>query len=126
MASLQDEFSTSVLLITHDLGVIAEAADEVVVMYLGKVVERAPVAALFADPRHPYTVGLLRSTPRLDGPNERLNEIRGSVPGPFAAPTGCSFHPRCDRSTEICLREEPAYRRIAAGHWARCWHAEAT
>jgi oligopeptide/dipeptide ABC transporter ATP-binding protein len=125
MKSLQREFLTSILLITHDLGVIAETADEVVVMYLGKVVERAPVAALFAAPRHPYTAGLMRSTPRLDGPDERLREIRGTVPHPMSTPGGCSFHPRCDRATDVCRREEPAYRQLGRAHWARCWHAEA-
>ncbi len=124
MKSLQREFSTAILLITHDLGVIAEAADEVVVMYLGKVVERAPVAALFAHPRHPYTIGLLRSMPRLDEPDGRLQEIKGSVPSPFDAPRGCSFHPRCDRATDLCRSKEPVYREISDDHRVRCWHAE--
>ena len=126
MKSLQERFSTAILLITHDLGVIAEAADEVVVMYLGRIVERAPVAELFARPRHPYTVGLLRSTPRLDLGDERLREIAGSVPSPIDTPVGCRFHPRCDRATELCRTREPEYRALAENpaHWVLCWHAE--
>ena len=126
LKSLQQRFSTAILLITHDLGVIAEAADEVAVMYLGRIVERAPVKSLFASPRHPYTLGLMRSTPRLDRADERLQEIRGTVPNPLAGLRGCRFHSRCDRATEICRTDEPDYAPIAAGaqHWVRCWHAE--
>jgi oligopeptide/dipeptide ABC transporter ATP-binding protein len=126
MKSLQRELGTSILLITHDLGVIAEATDEVVVMYLGKVVERAPVKALFSDPRHPYTIGLLRSTPRLGASDQRLMEIRGTVPSPASMPQGCPFHPRCDRATAVCSMEEPGYRSLAGdpSHLVRCWHAE--
>jgi oligopeptide/dipeptide ABC transporter ATP-binding protein len=126
MKSLQHDLATAILLITHDLGVIAETADEVVVMYLGQVVERAPVRGLFADPRHPYTVGLLRSTPGLDAGEERLKEIRGTVPNPVNMPKGCRFHPRCDRATAVCRIEEPAYLPLAGdpGHLVRCWHAE--
>ncbi|MBM3526248.1 MAG: ABC transporter ATP-binding protein [Alphaproteobacteria bacterium] len=128
LKSLQRRFATAILLITHDLGVIAEAADEVAVMYLGRIVERAPVKSLFFSPRHPYTLGLLRSTPRLDRSDERLQEIRGTVPNPLAGLTGCRFHTRCERASEVCRAEEPAYRPIAPGsdHWVRCWHAEGT
>ena len=95
---LQAEYNMSVMFITHDLGVVAEIADEAVVMYLGKVVERGPVDAIFHDPRHPYLVSLLKSIPKLSaGTMERLDSIRGMVPHPFNRPSGCPFHPRCDR-----------------------------
>ncbi|MCR8724666.1 ABC transporter ATP-binding protein [Frigidibacter sp. ROC022] len=126
--SLQARLSTSVLLITHDLGVVAELADHVVVMYLGQVVERAPVTALFDLPLHPYTIGLMRSTLRLDREDDdaRLDEIAGSVPNPLHTPTGCRFHPRCERATDICRREEPVEREFGPDHFARCWHVEST
>ncbi len=128
LKSLQRRFATAILLITHDLGVIAESADDVAVMYLGRVVERAPVGALFASPRHPYTRGLLRATPRLDRADTRLPEIRGAVPNPLVELRGCRFHTRCDQATDLCRAEEPAYRPVAPGapHLVRCWHAEGT
>ncbi|MDR0451401.1 MAG: ABC transporter ATP-binding protein [Treponema sp.] len=96
---LQKEYNMSVMFITHDLGVVAEIADDAVVMYLGKVVERGPVDAIFHDPKHPYLVSLLRSIPKLSaGSVERLDSIRGMVPHPFNRPSGCPFHPRCDRA----------------------------
>jgi peptide/nickel transport system ATP-binding protein len=96
---LQKEYNMSVMFITHDLGVVAEVADDAVVMYLGKVVERGPVDAIFHDPKHPYLVSLLRSIPKLSaGAAERLDSIRGMVPHPFNRPAGCPFHPRCDRA----------------------------
>ncbi len=96
---LQQEYNMSVMFITHDLGVVAEIADEAVVMYLGKVVERGPVNAIFHDPKHPYLVSLLKSIPKLTaGTAERLDSIRGMVPHPFNRPQGCPFHPRCDRA----------------------------
>jgi len=96
---LQSDYNMSVMFITHDLGVVAEIADEAVVMYLGKVVERGPVDAIFHDPKHPYLVSLLRSIPKLSaGTMERLDSIRGMVPHPFNRPSGCPFHPRCDQA----------------------------
>jgi peptide/nickel transport system ATP-binding protein len=96
---LQREYNMSVMFITHDLGVVAEIADDAVVMYLGKVVERGPVDAIFHDPKHPYLVSLLRSIPKLSaGLSEHLDSIRGMVPHPFDRPTGCPFHPRCDQA----------------------------
>jgi peptide/nickel transport system ATP-binding protein len=123
MATLQAESGTAIVLITHDLGVVAEVADEVVVMYAGRVVERAPVAALFAEPQHPYTVGLLGSVPRLDAEQQRLPAIQGQVPGPFARPPGCRFTDRCPFADARCRAEAPPWREIAAGHHAACWHA---
>jgi peptide/nickel transport system ATP-binding protein len=96
---LQKEYNMSVMFITHDLGVVAEIADDAVVMYLGKVVERGPVDAIFHDPKHPYLISLLRSIPKLTaGSAERLDSIRGMVPHPFNRPRGCPFHPRCDKA----------------------------
>jgi peptide/nickel transport system ATP-binding protein len=123
MATLQAESGTAIVLITHDLGVVAEVADEVVVMYAGRVVERAPVARLFAEPQHPYTVGLLGSVPRLDAEQARLPAIQGQVPGPFARPPGCRFTDRCPFADARCRAEAPPWREIAAGHHAACWHA---
>ncbi|MEQ9815497.1 MAG: ABC transporter ATP-binding protein [Azospirillaceae bacterium] len=125
LKSLQRELSTAVMLITHDLGVIAEVADEVAVMYCGRVVEHAPVELLFERPVHPYTRGLLRSTPRLDlEEDERLREIKGSVPSPYAAMAGCAFAPRCERATQRCHNEMPDYRELEPKHWVRCWYGE--
>lgn len=98
MKSLQDQFGMAVMMITHDLGVVAEACDEVVVMYLGEVVEQADVDSLFYDPKHPYTQALIRSIPRLGaGRTQKLDPIEGSVPDPFNRPSGCPFHSRCDQ-----------------------------
>ena len=109
----------AIILITHDLGIVAEMADEVAVMYAGRVVERAPGAAIFDDPQHPYTLGLLGSIPRIEETRDRLLAIEGAVPPPFALPPGCRFHPRCafadaavPRRTRRCatLRERPSGR----------------
>jgi peptide/nickel transport system ATP-binding protein len=123
MRALREETGTAIILITHDLGVIAEVADDVVVMYAGRVVERAPVAALFAEPQHPYTIGLLGSIPRLDGAPSRLAAIEGQVPGPDGEIPGCRFHPRCPFALERCAREHPPPVGIAARHTAACWRA---
>ena len=103
----------AILIITHDLGVIAEVADEVIVMYAGKIVESAPVAALFADPQHPYTIGLLGSIPRLDVDRERLSTIEGTVPSPNNQPKGCRFSPRCPFADRQCREEPPPLRDIS-------------
>jgi oligopeptide/dipeptide ABC transporter ATP-binding protein len=123
MGDLQRRLGTAIVLITHDLGVIAETAHEVVVMYAGQVVERADVRTLFADAQHPYTLGLLASIPRLDESRDRLQTIEGAVPPPNAMPKGCRFSPRCPLADSRCLREEPPLREIGPGHHARCWYA---
>ncbi len=123
MRSLQQESGTAVMLITHDLGVVAEVADEVVVMYAGRVVEQAPVAALFSEPQHPYTVGLLGSMPRLDGEQRRLAAIDGQVPTLRDRPQGCSFVSRCPFADARCTAEKPPLREVAARHLSACWHA---
>jgi peptide/nickel transport system ATP-binding protein len=105
--NLADEFDTAVQLITHDLGVVAELCDRVMVMYAGKPVEKAPVEELYYDPKHPYTVGLMSSIPRVGDDRERLQTIPGTMPDLVELPTGCSFHPRCPYAEEACTRTEP-------------------
>ena len=123
LRDLQARTGTSVLIITHDLGVIAEIADRVVVMYAGRIVESAPVGMLFDDPQHPYTIGLLGSIPRLGEERLRLSTIEGAVPSPQAMPAGCRFHPRCPFADAQCRAVPPPLVEIAPGHSAACWHA---
>ena len=123
MHTLQQESGTAILLITHDLGVVAEVADAVAVMYCGRIVEQAPVAALFALPQHPYTVGLLGSIPRLHGEQERLAAIAGQVPPPLPRPTGCSFAERCPFAQARCRSEAPPLFDLGHGHHSACWLA---
>ncbi len=106
---LAAEFETAVMLITHDLGVIAEVCDRVMVMYAGKPVETAPVEQLFYDPKHPYTVGLMSSVPRIGDTRDRLESIPGTMPDLIDVPSGCSFHPRCPFAESVCTRIEPAF-----------------
>jgi peptide/nickel transport system ATP-binding protein/oligopeptide transport system ATP-binding protein len=98
-------------------------ADEVAVMYAGRIVERASASRLFEDPQHPYTIGLLGSVPRLDEERETLLAIEGSVPPPFALPAGCRFHPRCPFAEDACTKEVPALKSIQPGHAVACLHA---
>ena len=128
---LQKEFGAAVILITHDLGVVAETARRVIVMYAGRKVEEAEVGELFARPLHPYTVGLMASIPRLDlmrgeekRPEDRLAEIPGIVPPLFALPKGCAFAPRCPKADDLCRRERPIYDQKRPAHWAACWHSD--
>jgi peptide/nickel transport system ATP-binding protein len=123
MRTLREETGTAIILITHDLGVVAELADDVVVMYAGRIVERATVTALFAEPQHPYTVGLLGSIPRLDIEQDRLAAIEGQVPNPLAPVTGCRFHPRCPFVIERCRHEDPPLFDLGNGHESACWRA---
>jgi oligopeptide/dipeptide ABC transporter ATP-binding protein len=112
---------TSVILITHDLGVVAGMTDRVLVMYGGRIVEEGRTDALFASPLHPYTAGLLASVPRLDDDRTDLVPIPGLPPHPSNLPPGCPFHPRCARVMERCRREYPAVVTIEPGRWAACW-----
>ncbi len=124
MTHLKEEFNASIMLITHDLGIVAETAARVVVMYAGKVVEEADVYAIFEHPLHPYTVGLLESIPKLGphtGKRERLQEIRGTVPRPSHLPSGCHFHPRCSKCLDICRVEEPVLKEHGTAHKVRCF-----
>ncbi len=123
LRDLQQRLGMAILIITHDLGVIAELADEVIVMYAGRIVESAPVGALFADPQHPYTIGLLGSIPRLDVDRERLSTIEGTVPSPANQPAGCRFAPRCPFADARCHAEEPPLRDLGPAHRAACWKA---
>jgi peptide/nickel transport system ATP-binding protein/oligopeptide transport system ATP-binding protein len=123
LRELQAETGMSIILITHDLGVIAEMADEVAVMYGGQVVERTSARALFEDPQHPYTLGLLGSVPRLDESRERLLAIDGAVPPPFAFPDGCRFHPRCPFAIQACREALPPLRTLGPGHEVACIRA---
>ena len=123
LRDLQQRLGMAILIITHDLGVIAELVDEVIVMYAGKIVESAPVDALFNDPQHPYTIGLLGSIPRLDVERERLATIEGSVPSPANQPAGCRFSPRCPFADSTCHTQAPPLRELGASHQVACWKA---
>jgi oligopeptide/dipeptide ABC transporter ATP-binding protein len=120
MRDLRQKNRMAIMLITHDLGVVAEMADEVVVMYAGKVVERADVRTVFGSPHHPYTRGLLQSIPRLDERVERLEVIKGTVPSPLNLPTGCLFKRRCPYRMRVC-DTAPPYQQIRPDHFSRCW-----
>jgi peptide/nickel transport system ATP-binding protein len=126
MRELRDAIGASIILITHDLGVVAEMAHRVVVMYAGRKVEEAPAETLFEDARHPYTRGLLGSMPHLGesiaGGNKRLIEIPGVVPSLKEALPGCLFAPRCPNASERCRAEVPPLQEHGRGHWAACWH----
>ena len=123
LKDLQRSYGMAIILITHDMGVIAEMADEVAVMYLGRVVERGPVDQIFHAPRHPYTRALLRSIPSIDGePRTKLPTIRGSIPHPYSRPQGCPFHPRClERIAGVCDQHEPALASMAPGQAVACF-----
>jgi peptide/nickel transport system ATP-binding protein len=120
LVDLQKKFGTSILMITHDLGVVAETASRVIVMYAGEIVEEASVNTLFAAPHHPYTLGLMHAMPQITESRERLNVIPGTVPSPTAWPSGCRFRDRCQYSWERCETEPPPLYQIAEGHTSRC------
>jgi oligopeptide/dipeptide ABC transporter ATP-binding protein len=121
MRNLREESGAAIMLITHDLGVIAELAQEVVVMYAGRLVERAEVTKIFADPQHPYTVGLLASTPKLHSEQDCLATIQGIVPSPLDLREGCRFHPRCPFAVDACRALEPPLAEVKPGHFSACW-----
>ncbi|MFW6382477.1 MAG: ABC transporter ATP-binding protein, partial [Haloferacaceae archaeon] len=118
LRELADEFDTAVQLITHDLGVIAEVCDRVMVMYAGKAVEKASAEELYYDPKHPYTVGLMSSIPRVGDERDRLQTIPGTMPDLVELPSGCSFHPRCPFAEEACTRSEPTLTDVGTGREA--------
>ena len=126
MNELQRENGTSIIFITHDLGVINEMADDVVVMYCGQVVEQAPASVIFTDCKqsHPYTEGLMNSIPRIDGEKNKLEPIPGVVPHPLALPKGCKVAPRCKYCTQKCVEEEPELVEVAPGQKVRCFYPE--
>ncbi len=123
MRALQLETGTAIVLITHDLGVVAEVADDVVVMYAGRIVERGPVSEIFSQPQHPYTVGLLGAIPRMDVVKKRLISIEGQVPNPAQPPAGCSFAQRCPFADAQCAAELPALIEVGALHQSACFKA---
>jgi oligopeptide/dipeptide ABC transporter ATP-binding protein len=128
MGELRDQLGTAIVLITHDMGVVAEMADRVIIMYAGRKVEEGPVADIFASPRHPYTRGLLAALPKLGeaGPvgSRRLNEIPGIVPSLTDLPAGCRFAARCTLATDRCRAEYPEFEEKRPGQWAACWESE--
>ena len=121
MKALREKTRMSILLITHDLGVISEIADRVIVMYAGRIVEMASVEKLFKDPLHPYAKGLLQSIPSILGSQDRLHVIKGSIPRPTDYPEGCRFHPRCEYAWDICARQEPPIENLGTDRQVRCW-----
>lgn len=124
MENLKQKTGTSILFITHDLGVVAEVCDDVVVMYSGRVVEKGDVRSIFASPSHPYTKGLLASIPKLGECAEELESIPGNVPNPKYMPQGCKFAPRCSCAFDKCREEEPSFYDVGEGHMSRCWLCE--
>ena len=120
LKEIQREMGMSVLLITHDLGVVAEIADRVAVMYAGRILEYGPIEAIFGKMRNPYTRGLMHSIPQLTEKKTRLNAISGQVPDPMHLPEGCKFHPRCDLMIEDCKHEEPPLFQVNGDHFSRC------
>ncbi len=121
MNDLQKKTNTAIMLITHDLGVVAQMAHHVLVMYSGKIVESASAIEIFDNPKHPYTVGLLESIPNLDADKERLNSIEGVVPNPFELPKGCYFAPRCKHAMDRCWKEQPVDYVVGDDHIAKCF-----
>jgi len=117
---LKQKIQSTILIVTHDLGIVAETCDRVAVMYAGKVAEIADVKTIFKKPRHPYFMRLLSAIPRVDKPVPRLNVISGHVPNGINFPSGCRFHPRCDSAREICKAEIPELREVEPGHWVAC------
>jgi peptide/nickel transport system ATP-binding protein/oligopeptide transport system ATP-binding protein len=120
LRKLQEEMGMAILLITHDLGVVAETADRVAVMYAGRIAEYADVRTLFGSPRHPYTIGLLESIPRMNRELDELPVVPGTVPPPTAFPPGCPFHPRCPFAVDRCRTELPVLEEVSPGHQVRC------
>lgn len=123
MKDLQDRTGMAIMLVTHDLGVVAETCDDVVVMYAGLVVERAPTDRLYDDPQHPYTIGLMAAVPRISDKADRLETIEGTLPPPWAQIPGCRFAPRCPLASDKCHNEPPPMREIGPGHDVACWYA---
>lgn len=118
---LKNKLDTGVMLITHDLGVIADMADSIIVMYAGKVVEDGSPIDIFKNSKHPYTVGLMKSKPNILNKLDKLYSIKGSVPNPLNRPRGCAFHPRCEKKLPICLEKEPELIEVSKNHKVRCW-----
>ena len=121
LKDLQNQLNMSIIIITHDLGVVAEIAERVIVLYAGRIVEESDVQTLFINPLHPYTTGLLKSIPRIEDSEGRLSTIQGAVPHSVHLPPGCAFHPRCPEVMPICRNRKPELREYKRGHKVRCW-----
>ena len=122
LANLQRDLGMAILLITHNLGIVAGMANRVLVMYAGRAAEYSPTDDLFENPRHPYTISLFKSIPRLDSERAaRLEAIQGQVPSPTGWPTGCRFHPRCPHAIDLCHKEQPPLEQKRPNHWSACW-----
>lgn len=124
MNSLKRQFGMAIMMITHDLGVIAEVSDRVAVMYAGKIVEYTDVESLYGDPKHPYTWGLMYSIPHIEKELDRLEAIPGNVPNPLNFPEGCKFNTRCQFATDKCRVDEPELEEVEEGHYSACWHVD--
>jgi oligopeptide/dipeptide ABC transporter ATP-binding protein len=124
LSELQEQYKMAVMLITHDLGVVAETCQKAIVMYAGQVIEEASVEELFEKPLHPYTRGLMQSAPRLGKPKQKLHVIEGAVPDIRNMPKGCRFNPRCEMATHLCREEEPQIEEQGKGRRVRCWHSK--
>lgn len=124
LRTIKAERNMAIMLITHDLGVVAEMCDRVIVMYAGKIVEEAPVLDIFKNPTHPYTIGLMKSMPKLDRRESRLYSIPGTVPSIERMPAGCRFSARCEYATQKCVEQEPSLLSVSADHRSRCWLVE--
>lgn len=120
MKSLKTEFKTSMIMITHDLGIVAEVCDKVAIMYAGNVIEYTDKVRLYTNPRHPYTIGLFNSIPDIESDVEKLKPIKGLMPDPTDLPSGCPFHPRCDKAMPICSTRVPLNTEIEPGHFVKC------
>lgn len=124
LKQMQSELGMAILFITHDLGVVADICDEVMVMYAGQIVERSEIYGLYSTPRHPYSEGLLSSMPQVGGDNQELVSIPGTTPAPWAMPSGCRFHPRCSYVADACRNEEPQLLQLGQGRTSRCLRVE--
>lgn len=121
MRDLKDRINTAIIFISHDLGVISEMTDRVIVMYCGRIIEESATRNIIKDPKHPYTIGLIKSKPRINEEIDQLIPISGSVPNPLQMPPGCPYHPRCEHAMEICAEEMPEKTEAASEHHVNCW-----
>ncbi len=121
LKQVQEDTGVAMIFITHDLGIVVRMCDYVLVMYLGKIIEKASVRELWRNPCHPYTVALMNSIPKIEMKKERLYAIEGMVPSLLELPAGCSFHPRCERATKLCRQSYPPEKEVSGGHFVSCW-----
>jgi len=122
MNNLKKKYDMSIMMITHNLGVIAEISDQVAVMYTGNIVEYSNVKSIFRNPKHPYTIGLMKCIPRIKSDTKRLHAIPGNVPNPINSPKGCSYHTRCPIAMDICSKKDPSIIEVEKNHFVRCWN----